>query len=57
MVLLMPCIALALYAQSRVKRTYAEFSQVASAAGLSGAETALGLQDRKFNGIKYDTSQ
>ena len=49
MVLLIPCIALALYAQSKVKRTYAEFSQVASAAGLSGAEMARRLLTK--NGV------
>ena len=43
MVLLIPCIILALYAQSKVKRTYKKFSQVASAAGISGAETARRL--------------
>jgi Zn-dependent membrane protease YugP len=43
MVLLIPCILLALYAQRKVKRTYAKFSQVASAGGLSGAETARRL--------------
>ena len=48
-VLLIPCLALALYAQSKVKRTYAKFRQIGSAAGLSGAETARRLL--RENGI------
>ena len=48
-ILLIPCIILALYAQSKVKRTYAKFSQVRSAAGISGAETARRLL--RENGI------
>ena len=40
MLLLIPCGILALYAQYKVRNTYKKFSQVASAAGLSGAETA-----------------
>ena len=47
--LLIPCTILALYAQSKVKRTYAKFRQVGSAAGLSGAETARRLL--RENGI------
>lgn len=47
--LLIPCIILALYAQSKVKRTYAKFRQIGSAAGLSGAETARRLL--RENGI------
>jgi Zn-dependent membrane protease YugP len=53
MVLLIPCILLALYAQWKVRRTYGEFSQVASAAGISGAETARRLL--RENGI-YDVA-
>ena len=53
MLLLIPCILLALYAQWKVKRTYGEFSQVASAAGISGAETARRLL--RENGI-YDVA-
>ena len=49
MLLLIPCILLALYAQWKVRRTYGEFSQVASAAGISGAETARRLL--RENGI------
>ncbi len=48
-VLLIPCLALALYAQSKVKRTYAKFRQIGSAAGLTGAETARRLL--RENGI------
>ena len=47
--LLIPCIVLALYAQSKVKRTYAKFSKIGSSAGLSGAETARRLL--RENGI------
>jgi Zn-dependent membrane protease YugP len=43
MLLLLPAMALALYAQSKVKRTYKKYSQIASAAGLTGAETARRL--------------
>ena len=53
MLLLIPCILLALYAQWKVRRTYGEFSQVASAAGISGAETARRLL--RENGI-YDVA-
>lgn len=41
--LVLPCIAFAPYAQWKVKHTYGEFSQIASAAGLSGAEIARRL--------------
>ena len=47
--LLIPCIVLALYAQSKVKRTFAKFRQVGSVAGFSGAETARRLL--RENGI------
>ena len=40
MLLLIPCGILALYAQYKVRKAYKEFSQITSAAGLSGAETA-----------------
>ena len=42
-VLLIPCIVLALYAQSRVRSAYSKYSQVGSAAGITGAETARRL--------------
>ena len=41
--ILVPCIIMALYAQGRVRKAYSTFSQVASAGGLSGAETARRL--------------
>lgn len=49
MLLLLPCMALALYAQARVRSAYSKFSQVRSAAGLTGAETARRLL--RDNGI------
>lgn len=48
-VLLIPPMLLALYAQFKVRRAYSKFSQVSSAAGISGAETALRLL--RQNGI------
>ena len=48
-ILLLPCIALALYSQYKVRKAYTKFSQVASAAGISGAETARRLL--RENGI------
>lgn len=50
MVLLVPCIILAVYAQFKVRRAYSRFSQVASSSGLSGVETARRLL--KQNGIQ-----
>ena len=52
-ILLIPTIVLALYAQYKVRNTYARFSQVRSAAGISGAETARRLL--QANGI-HDVS-
>lgn len=52
-VLLIPTIVLALYAQYKVRNTYARFSQVRSAAGISGVETARRLL--RANGI-HDVS-
>ena len=49
MVLLIPCILLALYAQFRVKRAYDEFSQVPSQSGMTGLEVAQRLL--RQNGI------
>lgn len=43
MILLIPCIVLALYSQSRVRSAYSRYSQVGSAAGITGAETARRL--------------
>ncbi len=41
----MPALLLALYAQWRVRSTYAKYSQVANTTGLTGAETARRLLD------------
>ncbi|MBD06272.1 MAG: peptidase [Gemmatimonadetes bacterium] len=41
--LLIPCMILALWAQHRVKSTYTKFSQVGSAAQITGAEVARRL--------------
>jgi Zn-dependent membrane protease YugP len=49
MILLLPCIILAIYAQFKVRSTYRKFSQVASAAGMTGLDTALRLL--RANGI------
>ena len=43
MILLLPTLALALYAQAKVKGAYNKYSQIGSAAGLTGAETARRL--------------
>lgn len=43
MVLLLPTLALAFYAQAKVKGAYNKYSQIGSAAGLTGAETARRL--------------
>jgi len=40
MVLLLPAVALAIWAQAKVKSTYRKFSEVASASGLTGAQVA-----------------
>jgi uncharacterized protein len=42
-ILLIPAMILALYAQARVKGTYARFSKVMAQSGLSGAEAARSL--------------
>ena len=47
--ILVSCIIMALYSQGRVRKAYSTFSQVASAAGISGAETARRLL--RENGI------
>lgn len=49
MILLVPCIILAVYAQYKVRHTYTQFSEVASAAGVRGADVALRLL--RSNGI------
>ena len=43
LILLIPCLVLAMYAQSRVRSAYSKYSQVRSAAGITGAETARRL--------------
>ena len=43
MLLLIPCMILALWAQSKVKRTYTKYSQVGSSARITGAEAARRL--------------
>lgn len=50
MILLLPAIGLALWAQARVKGAYRRFSQVPSGAGLSGGEVARRiLGDRQLD--------
>lgn len=49
MLLLLPAMALALYSQAKVHSAYKKYSQIASAAGLTGAETARRLL--RENGI------
>ncbi len=46
MLLLIPAMILAIYAQSKVSREYAKFSQVPSARGVNGAQVARFLLDR-----------
>jgi Zn-dependent membrane protease YugP len=43
MILLLPAMALALYAQAKVKGAYGKYSQIGSTAGITGAETARRL--------------
>ncbi len=45
MLLLIPAMILALYAQSKVRSAYAQYSQVPAARGLSGAQAARALLD------------
>ncbi len=47
--LLLPAILLALYAQGRVKNTYAKFAKVGNRRGLTGADIARRILDR--NGL------
>jgi len=42
-ILVLPAVALALFAQFRVKSTYAKFARVAAASGVTGADTARAL--------------
>ena len=48
-ILLLPCIALALYAQAKVRSAYTKYSKIGSAAGITGAEAARRLL--RENGI------
>lgn len=45
MILLIPAMLLALWAQTRVKRTFAKYSKVPAASGLTGAQAARRLLD------------
>ncbi len=49
MIVLIPAILLAIYAQSKVKSTYEKYVKVASRNGYTGAETARAILDR--NGL------
>ncbi|MFO7769309.1 MAG: zinc metallopeptidase [bacterium] len=49
MILIIPAFLLALWAQGKVKSTYAKYSQVRSDAGMPGAEVARSILDR--NGL------
>ena len=46
MILLIPAIGLAIYAQSKVRRAYAKYSKVRSRRGLTGAQVARGILDQ-----------
>ena len=55
MVLLIPAIVMAIWAQNRVRSTYRKYSRVDSASGLTGAEVArkiLNMQGMKDVGIE-----
>ncbi|NLD45688.1 MAG: zinc metallopeptidase [Clostridiaceae bacterium] len=51
LVLVVPALLLSLYAQTRVKSTYAKYSRIANKKGLTGAEIAKAILER--NGL-YD---
>jgi len=57
MILLLPAIALALWAQGKVRSNYSKYSQVASRSGLTGADVARrildhhGLRDVEVRGV------
>ncbi len=48
-ILLIPALVLAIYAQSKVKSAYAQYSRVPSRSGMTGAQVARNLLDR--NGL------
>ena len=55
--LLIPAIILALYAQAKVKGTYAKFSIVASSRGYTGAQLARYiLDDHRMTDVKIETT-
>jgi Zn-dependent membrane protease YugP len=55
MILLIPAIILAIWAQTRVSSTYAKYSKILSARGTTGAETAkFLLQHNGLNDIKIE---
>ncbi len=62
MIFLLPAIAMALWAQGKVRSNYNKYSQVASRAGLSGAEVARrilashGLSDVEVVGVQGQLS-
>jgi uncharacterized protein len=54
-IIVLPAILLALYAQMRVKSTYAKYSQVPIANGLSGAEAAAEILRRQgLSGLQIE---
>ncbi len=55
LILIIPAFFLALWAQGKVKSTYAKYSQVRSAAGMPGAEVARSILDRNgLHDVKVD---
>lgn len=46
MILILPAVALALWAQFKVKRTFARYSEVGSRRGMTGAQVARSIIDR-----------
>ena len=43
MLLMIPCLIIAFYAQAKVKSTYAKYSAIASSRGITGAQAAMTL--------------
>ena len=57
-VFLIPAVLISLWAQMKVKSTYAAASKVRAAAGLSGAETARAILDAHgLNNVRVEQSQ
>lgn len=53
--ILLPAILLALYAQTKVKNTYAKFSRVSNRRGMTGAEAARRILDRNgLSGVRIE---